>query len=95
MGEERMEIKIGLFITGAFILGALAVGINAVPEISRKLNLDITQQQHIYSYDTEVYLEDKKLEPCEDESKIVCKFACAPEGLCIFIPAKITKDFSF
>ena len=66
------------------------------PEISRKLNLDITQQRHIYSYDTEVFLEDKKLEPCEkDKEERVCKFSCAPDGLCIFVPNKIVKDFDF
>lgn len=90
-----MEIKIGLFIIGAFILGALAVGLNAVPEISRKVNLDITQQQHVYSYDTEVYLEDKKLGDCAEKDTKVCKYSCAPDGLCIFIPNKIVKDFSF
>ena len=95
-----MEIKniiiTGIFIFIAFILGALAVGINAVPEISRKVNLDITHQQHIYSYDTEVYLEDKKLEACREKKEDkVCKFSCAPDGLCVFVPNKIVKDFSF
>ena len=95
-----MDIKFSLIIGGfmitAFIVGGFAVGINAVPEISRRINLDITQQQHVYSYDTEVYLEDRKLENCsEKKEEYVCKFSCAPDGLCIFVPNKIVKDFSF
>ena len=94
--EKENIVIIGCFIFIAFVLGSLAVSINAVPEISRKVNLDITHQRHIYSYDTEVFLEDKKLEPCEkDKEERVCKFSCAPDGLCIFVPNKIVEDFDF
>ena len=83
-------------MTIAFILGGVAVRINVIPEISRKFNFDITQQRHVFSYDTEVYLEDKKLENCsEKEEKHICKFSCAPDGLCIFVPKEIVEDFKF
>ena len=96
MKKEKTIITIGILLFVAFGLGAIAVSISAVPEISRKINLDITQQRHIFSYDTEIYLEDKKLENCEkDKETRVCKFSCAPDGLCIFVPNKIVKDFSF
>ena len=90
-----METKIGLFIVGAFILGALVVGFSKSTTVESRLDLGVAQQRNVYSYDTTVYLKDKILEACTDESKVICKYSCAPEGLCIFIPNKIVDDYKF
>ena len=90
-----METKIGLFIITAFLLGAFAVGLNGGNKISR-LDIGVAQQQKVYGSDFTVYVENKLLEACkeEDEDKI-CKYSCAPEGVCVFIPAKVAGKMKF
>lgn len=60
-----------------------------------RLDLGLAWQRNVYDYDTVVYLKDKVLVPCTEKSEEICKFSCAPEGLCVFIPGKIVKDHKF
>ena len=93
---EKTLITSAILLFIAFGLGAIATSMTSIPIISHRVNLDITHQRHVFAYDTEVYLEDKKLENCTEKKETkVCKFSCAPDGLCIFVPNRIVKDFSF
>ena len=73
------------------------------------LQLGLTQQQKIWSSDMTVYLDNKPLPNCGDSgttstlernsntpiATVICKYSCAPDGLCIFIPNSIIKNFKF
>lgn len=61
-----------------------------------RLELGLTEQQKIYSFEPTVYLDDKPLPSCsEDIETRVCRYSCAPDGLCIFVPREIMKQYKF
>ena len=91
-----METKIGFFMIVAFILGALVVGFIGNKAINYRLDVSVAKQQKVYGSDFTVYIDNKLLESCSenDEDKI-CKYSCAPDGVCVFIPNKVVEKLEF
>jgi hypothetical protein len=64
--------------------------------ISPRLELGIAEQRKIYSSEMTVYLDDKPLPPCsEDIETRVCIYSCAPDGVCVFVPSELIKQYNF
>jgi len=61
-----------------------------------KLELGIVEQRKIYSSEMTVYLDNKPLPICsEDIETRVCIYSCAPDGVCVFVPNELVKQYKF
>ena len=87
-----MEKKINLIIytiCGLAILWSIAL---IWQFFTPRLSLGITEQRKIYSFEPIIYLDNKPLPACSaDIETRVCRFSCAPDGACVFIPREIIK----
>ncbi len=61
-----------------------------------RLNLGIVEQRKINDLEMTVYLDNKPLPACsEDIETRVCRYSCAPDGVCVFVPNELIKKYKF
>lgn len=66
----------------------------APPDLT--MNLGLTEQQEIYSFEPVIYLDNNPLPACsEDIETRVCRYSCDPDGVCVFIPRELIKKYKF